>query len=124
MKATPVKATLVKATLRYGVASALLLAVLGVVLLLAYGADMQRAIVWSAGVSFVTQLVAFAIVQRMAKQNVIAGWGIGAILRFVVFVVWALVCIKSLALPSAAAMVSMAVFLFASTLVEPLFLQS
>lgn len=124
MKATPVKATLVKATLRYGVASALLLAVLGVVLLLAYGADMQRAIVWSAGVSFVTQLVAFAIVQRMAKQNVIAGWGIGAILRFVVFVIWALVCIKSLALPSAAAMVSMAVFLFASTLVEPLFLQS
>ncbi len=113
-----------KATLKYGVASALLLAVLGVVLLLAYGVEMQRAIVWSAGVSFLTQLVAFAIVRRMAKQNVIAGWGIGAILRFVVFVVWALVCIKSLGLPSTAAMVSMAVFLFASTLVEPLFLQS
>jgi uncharacterized protein YybS (DUF2232 family) len=114
----------VKATLRYAVASALLLAVLGVVLVLAYGADVQRAIVWSALVSFVTQLVGFAIVRRMAKQNVIAGWGLGAILRFVVFVIWALVCIKSLGLPSAAAMVSLAVFLFASTLVEPLFLQS
>lgn len=113
-----------KATLRYAVASAVLLAVLGVVLLLAYGVEVQRAIAWSAAVSFVTQLVAFAIVRRMAARNVMAGWGLGAILRFAVFVFWALVCIKSLGLPSAVAMVSMAVFLFASTLVEPLFLQS
>lgn len=113
-----------KATLRYAVASAVLLVVLGVVLLLAYGVEVRRAIAWSAGVSFVTQLVAFAIVRRMAAKNVLAGWGLGAILRFVVFGVWALVCIKSLGLPSAVAMVSMATFLFASTLVEPLFLQS
>ncbi len=113
-----------RAILWYALASAVLLAVLGLVLMLAYGVEGERAIVWSAGVSFVTQLVAFAIVRRMAAQNVIAGWGLGAILRFIVFVVWALVCIKSLGLPSATAMVSLAVFLFASTLVEPLFLQS
>ena len=54
----------------------------------------------------------------------IAGWGFGAIMRLLVFAVYVLVVVKAFALASPVAMVSLAVFLFASTLVEPLFLKT
>jgi len=115
----------VRAMLLFSVVGAALIAAAAGVLALVYtGGGERRAIVISAGVAFVTQLIAFAIARLTAEKNLIAGWGLGAILRFIVFGVWALVIAKSLGLPSAAAMVSMAVFLFASTLVEPLFLKT
>ncbi|MBK6488108.1 MAG: hypothetical protein IPF98_14895 [Gemmatimonadetes bacterium] len=114
-----------KAMVSYAAASAVLLALLGAVLAVVYTAGVERrAIVLSALVAFTTQLVAFAIVRLTAEKNLIAGWGLGAILRFLVFGVWALVLVKPFGLPSAVAMISLAVFLFASTLVEPLFLKS
>jgi hypothetical protein len=106
------------------VGAALIAAAAGVMALVYTGGGERRAIVISAVVAFVTQLIAFSIARLTAEKNLIAGWGLGAILRFIVFGVWALVIAKSLGLPSAAAMVSMAVFLFASTLVEPLFLKT
>ena len=106
------------------VGAIIIAAAAGVLVLIYHGADERRAILLSAIAAFVTQGVAFGIVQAVAKKNVIAGWGLGAIFRFVMFGVWALVLAKSLGLPSTAAMVSMAVFLFSSTLVEPLFLKT
>ena len=108
----------------FAAVGALVIAVAGGVLAFVYGdADERRAIVISGVVAFVVQLVSFAILQLTAEKNLIAGWGLGAIIRFLVFVVYALVIVKSLGLPSSAALISMAVFLFASTLVEPLFLK-
>ena len=86
--------------------------------------DAARAIWTSAAVAFVVQVLAFAIVKLSAKTNVIAGWGIGAIMRFAVLGVYALVFVKALGLPSGAALVSLAAFFFISTLIEPLLLQS
>ena len=106
------------------VGAAIILAAAGILALVYHAADERRAIMLSAVVAFVTQMAAFAIARTMAKKNVVAGWGIGAILRFVMFGVWALVIAKSLGLPPTVAMISMAVFLFASTLVEPLFLKT
>ena len=106
------------------VGAVIIIAAAGVMMLVYHGADERRAIVMSAVAAFATQILAFGVVRSMAKKNLIAGWGLGAILRFVMFGVWALVIAKSLGLPSAAAMVSMAVFLFSSTLVEPLFLKT
>ena len=83
-----------------------------------------RAIWTSAAVAFAVQVIAFAIVKLSAKTNVIAGWGIGAIIRFLVLGVYALVFVKALGLPSAAALVSLAAFFFVSTLLEPLLLKS
>jgi hypothetical protein len=106
------------------VGASIILAAAGVLALVYHDADERRAIMLSAIVAFVTQMAAFAIARVMAKKNVIAGWGLGAILRFVMFGVWALVIAKSLGLPPTVAMISMAVFLFSSTLVEPLFLKT
>jgi hypothetical protein len=109
----------------FAIVGAAVIAVAGWVLTLVYGgAEARHAIVISAGVAFAVQLLAFAIMRLTAEKNVIAGWGLGALLRFLVFVVYVLVIVKAFALPATVAMISMAVFLFASTLVEPLFLKT
>ncbi|MEO6445909.1 MAG: hypothetical protein ABIZ91_07815 [Gemmatimonadaceae bacterium] len=109
----------------FAVVGAIIITAAGGVLAMVYaGAPERQAIVISAVVAFVVQLVSFAILRLTAEKNVIAGWGLGAIIRMLVFVVYALVIVKALGLPASAAMISMAVFLFASTLVEPLFLKT
>lgn len=109
----------------FAIVGAVVIATAAWVLSLVYGAAGERqAILVSASVAFVVQLLAFAIMRLTAEKNVIAAWGLGALLRFLVFVVYVLVIVKAFALPATAAMISMAVFLFASTLVEPLFLKT
>jgi hypothetical protein len=86
--------------------------------------EAQRAIRTSAIIAYVLQLFTFAIAKAMAKQNVIAGWGIGVIMRLVTLGVYALAIIKAFALDPTPALLSLATFLFISTLVEPLLLQT
>ncbi len=83
-----------------------------------------RALQVAAGAAFVVQLVAFLVVRRMARQNVIAGWGVGVLIRFVAFAGWGFVVVGRLALPQSAALLAMATFLFVTTLIEPLFLKT
>ncbi|NUQ22240.1 MAG: hypothetical protein HOQ09_14930, partial [Gemmatimonadaceae bacterium] len=58
------------------------------------------------------------------REHVIAAWGLGTLARFATLVVYAFVVVKVLALPAAPALVSLVACLFASTLLEPLFLKS
>jgi hypothetical protein len=96
----------------------------GWVLTLVYpGEDARRAVVASGGVALVVQVVAFAMARRAAaRSNAVAGWGLGALLRMGVLALYALVVVQALGLASVPAMVSLAVFFFVSTLVEPLLL--
>jgi hypothetical protein len=101
------------------------IALTGLLISMAYGSsDATRAVWTSAGVAFAVQVLAFTIVKLSAKENVMAGWGVGAILRFVVLGVYALIVVKALALPSGAALLSLIAFFFLSTLLEPLLLKS
>lgn len=107
------------------VVGAALIGVSGWVLTLLYGgAEARHAIVISGMVAVVVQCLAFAILHLAAGKNVIAGWGVGALMRFLVFGVYVLVIVKAFALAQPAAMISLAVFFFASSLVEPLFLKT
>ena len=107
------------------VVGVLVIVAAGAVLWLVYPDPLGRhAIVVSGLVSLVVQSLSFAILRLTAEKNVIAGWGIGTVIRLLVFVVYALVIVKSFGLPSSPAMISMALFLFLSTLVEPLFLKT
>ncbi len=110
-----------------GVFAATTLAVVlagGWVLTLVYPGDAARRAVLASGVvAVVVQLAAFAIARRAAvRQNAVAGWGLGALLRMAVLALYALVVVQALGLASVPAMVSLAVFFFVSTLVEPLLL--
>lgn len=83
----------------------------------------RQSIVISGIAALCIQLAAFSVARWMAKENVIAGWGAGALLRMVALVLYAFIGVRMLGMPSSAATLSLAVFLFASTLVEPLFLK-
>lgn len=85
----------------------------------AAGAEAVRASAWLA---FIVQTFTFVIARLVARQQVIAGWGLGVILRFASVAFWAFLGIKALGLVSGPALISLVVFYFVSTLVEPLFL--
>lgn len=82
-------------------------------------ADAVRASAWLA---VIVQTFTFAIARLVARQQVIAGWGLGVLLRFASVGFWALLGIKALGLLAGPALLSLVMFYFVSTLVEPLFL--
>ena len=107
----------------YGALSALLIAVASGIFALAFPPAALHSIAVSAGIAFVVQLFAFAILRLVARENVMAGWGLGALLRMITLAVYALVVVKALGLTTGAALISLAAFLFLSMLVEPFVLK-
>jgi hypothetical protein len=77
------------------------------------------AIRMSALLALGVQIVTFAIARLMARRNLIVGWGVGAALRLLSLTVYAFVVAPALKLPRPAALVSLAIFLFLSMLIEP-----
>jgi hypothetical protein len=59
------------------------------------------------------------IARVVSGSNFFAGWITGVALRFVALIVYAYVGVKLIGMPAAAALISLATFLFVSTLVEP-----
>ena len=105
--------------------AALIAASWAVSVLLFTDAPVRRGLTIAAGVAFVIQMITFQVARMAARrQNVMAGWGIGVALRFVALAIFALVAVPRLGLPLAPALVGLAFFLFVSTLIEPLFLQT
>jgi hypothetical protein len=95
----------------------------GLAVLLFDDPTVRRALMFAAPIAFIVQLIAFLIASVMARRkNVIAGWGIGIILRFAALFLFALVAVPRLDLPVSASLLALAAFLFLSTLIEPLFL--
>ena len=88
------------------------------------GIGALRAIVISAGVAVAVQVVTFTIAKVVAREQVMAGWGLGVVLRFAVVAVWAFLGIKALNLAPTPALFSLVLFFFVSTLIEPVFLNA
>ncbi|MCC6241363.1 MAG: hypothetical protein IT353_00905 [Gemmatimonadaceae bacterium] len=83
-----------------------------------------HAISISALVAMVVQIMTFVIARLVAREHVIAGWGVGVVLRFAVVAVWAFLGIKALGLLPSPALFSLVIFFFVATLVEPIFLNA
>lgn len=80
--------------------------------------------VWASAIAvIVVQAVAFSIAWMMRPVNVIAGWGMGMVIRFITLVLFGMFGVKALGLALQPALLSMAGFFFASTLIEPVFLK-
>lgn len=106
----------------YAALSLLLIAGSGWLLSLAFqGSAAYRALVVSAVVAFVVQMLAFAIVRLQKPENAVAGWGLGALACLVTLVVMGFVS-APLGLPIEASLFGLATFLFLTELVEPLLL--
>lgn len=114
---------MIRAVSLYIVVGALVTAAAGWVLLLVYpGQEGQRAVITSALLAFVVQLVAFILLQLFKGKNFMAGWGLGALLRFGSLGVYAMFATKALRLDVNTALISFACFLVLSMLIEPLLL--
>lgn len=110
---------------RFAATSVALVGLAGVLLRLAYTSEAaRRAVVVAAVVALVVQGIAWGIIRRMGPQQVMAAWGAGALVRAVALVVFAIAGPRLGGLPLEPAAISLAVFLFVTTLVEPLFLRS
>lgn len=111
-----------RATVAFAGAALLLIALSGVVLSQFYGApDETRSIVVSAVVALGVQVLTFAMLKLAGPKNVIAAWGVGAVVRFVMLVVYMFVIVPAVGLTMSAPLF-LAVFLFVTMLVEPLLL--
>ena len=108
----------------YALISLLTIAIFGWILTYAFptAAD-AHSIVVSAGIAYVVQLVSFVIARGWAATNVVAGWGMGMLIRFFVLAIYALIGVKALGLQLTPALVSLAAFFFVSTLAEPVLLK-
>jgi hypothetical protein len=100
-----------------------IVATAGILLLVYRDAAERQAVMLSALVALVVQIGAFAVAVAMAPANVMAGWGLGAVVRLVALAAYALIVVPQVGLPLAAALVSLFLFLFLSTLIEPFFLK-
>lgn len=86
-------------------------------------AGAPRAVWTSAAAAIAVQLTTFAIARRYAKNgNIMLGWGIGGLIRAVALAIYGFFGTRALGLPLAPALLSFALFLFISTVIEPLFL--
>ncbi|HEY4132264.1 MAG TPA: hypothetical protein VGM50_16765 [Gemmatimonadaceae bacterium] len=78
---------------------------------------------WAIGLSGVVaiavQLAAFHLGRMVGKDNLTGRMGIGALLRFFSLVLYAVVAVAVLKLPMVAALLSLFLFFFLSTLIEP-----
>jgi hypothetical protein len=87
------------------------------------GQDVARS-VWASALTVVmVQAVAFSLARTMQPVNVIAGWGMGMLLRFIALVIYGFVGVKLLGLAMEPALLSLAGFFFVSTVIEPIFLK-
>lgn len=112
------------AVTRYAAVMLATIALVGWLLTMALGgAGATSAIGLSAMVAAVVQIAAFAVTKSMIGRNVIAAWGAGSLVRFLALFVYGLLAIEVLGLPPVPALISLAVFFFLSTLLEPLFLR-
>lgn len=113
----------VSAVLRFAAFGVVATIVVGLLLAMAYtGAEERRAIVISALIALPLQLATFAGVRSMPREHVMSAWMGGTLVRFIALMVYGFVLVKALGLPSGAALISFAAFLFALTLIEPLLL--
>ncbi len=112
-----------KAMARSALLLVALIALTGWGLSYAFRTDADRhALLVSGVLATAVQLTAFGIVRLARGQNALVGWGMGAIMRGTVLALYGFIFARLLNLPITAALVSFAVFLFASMLLESLLL--
>ena len=87
------------------------------------GQDASRSVWASAIAVIIVQAPAFLVVRMMQPTNVMAGVGLGMMIRVIALVAFGAFGVKALGLSMQPALLSMAGFFFVSTLIEPVFLK-
>ena len=107
----------------YVLSCVLIVAILAAIAFAFAGPAGQRVVLASASLTIAVQILAFGIARALQRQNLMLGWGLGSVLRLVALVLYALVVAKLWRAPITPALLSFVAFLFATTVVEPVFLK-
>lgn len=83
----------------------------------------HRVILFSAGLALAVQLVAFTVARLLQPRHLLLGWGLGSVLRLAALVLYAFVVARHWRAPLTPALLSLASFLFVTTIFEPIFLK-
>lgn len=83
----------------------------------------RRAVLASALLALGVQMIAFTVARLLRPRHLLLGWGLGSVLRLVALVLYAVVVARLWRAPLTPALLSFAAFLFATTVVEPIFLK-
>lgn len=114
-----------QALARYAAVVLAVVVVGGLLMSLAFHGPGDSTAIWLSGaVAVVLQLAAFAVGRLAGQAGLMARMGAGALIRFVGLIAYALIALLALKLPAVAALVSLATFLFLSTLLDPLLIKS
>ena len=109
---------------RYSAATVGVILVVGGLLALAFHGPGDVAAIGISGIlALCVQLAAFVLGRATGPSNLMARMGVGALLRLLTLVVYALLAAKVFTMPLVAALVSLAAFFFLSTLIEPLLIK-
>lgn len=101
----------------------LIIAIIGAIAWAMTSAAGQRAVLTSAALALVVQIVAFSVTRLLQRRNLLLGWGLGSVLRLVALVAYALLVAKLWRTPITPALLSFVAFVFVTTVVEPVFLR-
>jgi hypothetical protein len=107
----------------YLVSCVLIIAIIGAI---AWGISSpagRQAVLVSAALALVLQLLAFGVARSLQRRNLLLGWGLGSTLRLVALVLYAVAVAKLWRAPIGPALLSFVAFLFVTTVVEPVFLR-
>ena len=108
-----------RATALFAAAAAVTIAALGGVLALFFRTPADRhALLVSAAVALVVQVVAFAAVRAAGQRRLLTAWGAAGGVRLLTLVIYGLGAVRAFGLPAEAALLSLATYLFVTTLVE------
>lgn len=83
----------------------------------------QTMLLVSAGLAVTVQMVAFTVARLLQRRHLMLGWGLGSVLRLVVLAVYVVLATNVWQVPMAPALLSFVVFLFVTTVIEPVFLK-
>ncbi len=103
---------------------------LGAVIVLVFGREVLEAVAVAAGIGLVVQAVAAVLLFLNGgpgggdPSRFVVGWASGALLRMMAVVATGLWLTRSQAVEEAPALLSLVLFLFVLTLIEPLFLKT
>jgi hypothetical protein len=114
----------VKPAARFGILLVALLTITGCILSLWYSSAAEKhALLVSGALAAAIQMSTFLLAVTTRPQNrLLEAWGMGIIIRFTFLILYGLFLAKALGLPLAAALVSFALFLFVSMLLETIML--
>ena len=107
----------------YAACCVVAIALIGIVAWAFTDAAGHRVILASAAIALGVQVIAFALARLLQPRNLLLGWGLGSVLRLVALVVYAVVVARLWRAPLTPALLSLAAFLFVTTVFEPVFLK-